>query len=312
MRSTGYLLVAVLGAGGVYLAARPHPGPPAPLAEPVPSTIVVEPSPDSLATLPARHDLTVSTAVGEPSFIAFGGHILLFMRVTYGGSAPVRVVDGRVPQAGAYPDLGAGGLTAGTSANIALRKGVPTEVFIRTRVDCSTVLAGPPVDHVDLVTQPDGAVPRAQVIDLTGLDTYWDEARHAACTRPDAAHDLAETVSGVRGVPGNAGRAPWVEGVLALHDRAGFDAVVTLSDVGPSTAFFTAATLTSAGAVVEGGATYVTPVRWMVTDCAVEQTQPAPDLPAHVTINESAATVPGNLGPSFAAAWRLALLQACR
>jgi hypothetical protein len=314
MRATGYLLLAVLGAGGLWLTARPQPAPAAAGGEPaVPVTITVYPSPDETATLPAHHDLSVSALPGERSFIAFSGHILLFLTLSYAGTAPVRVVDGRVPQDGAFADDGASGLTAGTTDNVALRKGVPTEVFIRTRVDCDVVLEGPPVDQLDLITQPAGASPREQIIDVSALGAYWDEARHAACSKPDARTSViasvgAETVHGYR--PANGGR-PWIEAVASLHNSAGFDAVVMFSGASSPALSFVAPAMTSAGAAVDGGSTYGTPVRWVISDCAAAGNAPAPALPMNVVVSESHAEALGELGSAFARVWRDALLQAC-
>lgn len=315
LRITGTVLLAAVGIGAVYLTARPHQvtdRAKVPAAAAVPSTLVIEPTQSAIATLPLQHELVASTAAGDHTFIAFGGHVLLFLRVTYTGTAPVRIVDGRVPQAGAYPDAGAGGLTAGTSANVALRKGVPTELFVRTRVNCDLVTAGDAVDHLDVITQPDGGPPRGEVIEIDGLGPFWDEARQAACKHPDASRDVAMTVTDLQATPSVDGHYPWVQGVLTLHDVAGFDAVVTLQDPSWSVLSRTVATMTSAGAVVQGGSTYTTPVRWTITDCAVAATEPPPALATHVVINESEATLAGDLGPSFATAWRLALLAACR
>jgi hypothetical protein len=273
----------------------------------------VYPSPDFAAALPARHDLTVSAVPGQRSFIAFSTHILLFLHVTYTGTAPVRVVDGRVPQDGAYPDAGAGGLTAGSTENVALHRGIPAEVFVRTRVTCPQVLAGPPVDHLDLVTQATGDVPRAQVIDITLLGGYWDEARHAACSRPDAGQALTVgvDVATMVGSPSYGGARPWVDAALSLHNSAGFDAVAVLTRAAPPGLELTAPALTTAGAVVDGGATFLGPLRWVVLDCALARASGPPELDFQVAVSDSRARVRWAQDAAFTAAWQVALGEAC-
>ncbi len=315
LRVVGYLALAATASVAVWLAARPDAATSAAGAARTagPATIVECPSPDGFpSSVPVYHDLTVSTAAADHSFIAFAGHVLLFLRVTYAGPTPVRVVDGRVPQPGAYPDAGAGGLTAGTTANVTLRHGVPTEVFVRTRVDCSTVLAGAAVSRLELMTQTDTGTSRAQTLDVSALGAYWDEARHAACEPPDATRAVTSAVGSLRGGPRAAGALPEVDAVVTLHDSAGFDAVVRLLDPGSPAVTFVPTVVTSGGAVVEGGGTSSVKVRWTIRSCSSEAQAPAPALPLHVTVSDSQALVDGELGSTFAAAWASALLRACR
>lgn len=320
LRAATYVTVAALAAGALWLTA--HHGLPASTTAPVAATAqaaatgqthTVYPSPDITALLPARHDLAASPVPGQRSFIAFSTHILLFLHLTFSGSAPVRVVDGRVPQDGAYPDAGAGGLTAGTTENVALHTGVPTEVFVRTRVSCPQVLAGDPVDHLDLVTQATGEVPRLQLVDLTPLGAYWDEARHAACSRPDATQALTVSVevSTMVGSPVYRGARPWVDAALSLHNAAGFDAVAVLSRAAPAGLTLSALALTTAGAVVEGGATFLGQLRWVVQDCALARVSGPPTLDFAVDLVDSHARIEWTPDPGFAAAWRIALAKAC-
>jgi hypothetical protein len=314
LRVVGYLALAAVASVAVWLAARPEAGTSAPVAARAtgPATIVENPSPDGFpSSAPAYHDLTVGPAA-DHSFIAFAGHVLLFLRVTYAGTTPVRVVDGRVPQPGAYPDVGAGGLTAGTTANVTLRHGVPTEIFVRTRVDCSTVLAGAAVSHLELMTQTDTGTSRAQTLDVSALGAYWDEARHAACEPPDATRAVTTSVGGLHGVPRAPGALPEVDAVVSLHDSAGFDAVVRLLDPGSPAVTFVPTVETSGGAVVEGGGTSSVKVRWTIRSCPAEAQAPAPTLPLHVTVSDSQALVDADPGSAFAAAWASALLRACR
>jgi hypothetical protein len=317
VRALGYVTVGVVAVSAIWLAARPHPTVAAQrtnaVATSVPATRTVYPSPDVTALLPVHHDLSVSPMPGQRSFIAFSGHILLFLQLEYSGPSPVRVVDGRVPQDGAYPDAGAGGLTAGTTANVAMRPGVTTEVFVRTRVDCDHVLLDDPVDHLDLITQASGQPPRAQILDLTLLGAYWDEARHAACARPDAAKALTVGVdlSTVVGSPVQAGAKPWVDAELSLHNAAGFEAVALLTGTAPPGLTLVAPALTSAGADVDGGATYLTPLRWVVRDCAAAQAAPPPGLSFAVTVADSHGDTSWTDDAAFGSAWRLALSEAC-
>lgn len=320
VRVLGLVVAASIGIGALWLTARPHPTPGTAAANTtnkktatVPATRTVYPSPDVTGALPAHHDLAVSSAAGQRSFIAFSGHILLFLHLTYAGPTPTRVVDGRVPQSGAYPDAGAGGLTAGTTENVALRKGISTEVFVRTRVDCAVVLTQVPVDHIDLITQAAGDTPRAQVVDLTRLGGYWDEARHAACARPDAAKALTVgvDVAAMVGSPPQGAALPRVDAALSLHNSAGFEAVAV--PTGPATPGLTlvAPALTSAGADIDGGGTYLTPLRWVVQDCAAATAAAPPALSFAVTVSDSRADIAWTDDAAFAAAWRVALAQAC-
>lgn len=328
-RAVGYLLVAALAGGTIWLAARP--------ARPAPSTaepgtsrtstatstatvtataspgesVLVNPATGETIDRPTFHELAVSTLAADRSFIAFGGHVLLFLHVTNTGPVAAALIDGRVPQDGAYPDAGAGGLTAGTTQNVQLRPHVATEIFLRTRVDCDRVLVGLPVDQLDLTTKVGNASAREQVIDLGDLGAYWDEARRAACSRPDPASVVTAAVMDVRGTNAADGAPPRVDAVAFLHNAAGFDAVVTLGSGRSSGLTFLAAALTAAGVAVDGGSTYMTPVRWVVTDCVAAAQEPAPSLVLDVTVDEKHARldVPPDL--SFQGAWQIALLGAC-
>jgi hypothetical protein len=318
VRAVAYIALGAVGVGALWLTAghRTATAPPAPSAASAAAlaqTQTVYPTPVSAGLGPPAHELTVSTAPGQRSFIAFSTHILLFVHLTYTGSAQVRVVDGRVPQDGAYPDAGAGGLTAGTTANVALRRGVPTEVFVRTRVECPQVLAGTPVNHLELVTQASGQPPRAQLVDLARLGAYWDEARHAACTRPDAASALTVgvDVSTMVGSPGRPGARPWVDVALSLHNADGFDALAVVSRAASPGVILLAAALTTDGADVEGGATFLTRLRWVVGSCALARAGGPPPLDFQVTVADSGARLQWADDVAFAAAWRVALDQAC-
>jgi hypothetical protein len=322
LRAASYVAAVAVATGALWFTASrhaptTHPGP-APsstaesTADALAQTQTVYPSPD-FATLPARHDLTVSPVPGQHSFIAFSTHILLFLHLTYTGPAPVRLVDGRVPQGGAYPDDGAGGLTAGTTENVPLRAGIPTEVFVRTRVACPQVLAGEPVDHLDLVTQATGDVPRSQIVDLRVLGAYWDEARHAACSRADAAQALTVgiDVAAMVGSPAHGGGRPWVGAALSLHNSAGFEAVAVLSRASPPGLSLTAPALTTTGADVDGGSTFLAPLRWVVLDCTLARASAPPELDFQVAVSDSRAQVRWAQDAAFAAAWRIALGEAC-
>ena len=321
-RAVGYVLVAALAGGSIWLAARP--------ARPAPSTtapaasrtvtatvtaspgasVLVNPATGETIDRPTFHELAVSTLEADRFFIAFGGHVLLFLHVTNTGPAAAALIDGRVPQDGAYPDAGAGGLTAGTTQNVQLRPHVATEIFLRTRVDCERVLVGLAVDHLDLTTKVGNASPREQVIALGDLGAYWDEARRAACSRPDPASVVTAAVMDVRGTRATAA-PPRVDAVAFLHNSAGFDAVVTLAASRSTGLTFLAPALTAAGVAVDGGSTYMTPVRWVVTDCAAAAREPAPSLVLDVTVDEKHARVDVPVGQSFEGAWQVALLGAC-
>jgi hypothetical protein len=315
-RATLYAVVAALAAVGVWVTARPTPASPSaasPATTQVPQTRTEYPTPSASPALPIDHDLTVSASADQRSFIAFSGHILLFLHLTYAGPKPVRVVDGRVPQEGAYPDAGAGGLTAGTTDNGSLRAGVPTEVFVRTRVDCPAVLAGSPTDHVDLVTQASGAAPRAQVVSLAALGAYWDEARHAACTRPDASTALSidSGVYALTGVRAQDSARPEINGVLALHNADGFEAVAVPGPTGPGLQL-TAPPAGTVGADIDGGSTDVLVLRWVVTDCALALRSGPPALSFDVTVADSHSRVSWASNLAFGPAWPDALAAACR
>ena len=84
------------------------------------------PTPDATALvsgLSEAHDLQAPGAPALDSYIASGGHVLLFLQVANVGRAPLRIVGGIVPQTGASRDLTAGGLSAGTSGGGALNPG---------------------------------------------------------------------------------------------------------------------------------------------------------------------------------------------
>ena len=322
-RAVGYVLVAALAGGTIWLAARPaRPAPgTAEAATNRPSTstataspgesVLVNPATGETIDRPTFHELAVSTLGADRSFIAFGGHVLLFLHVTNTGPAAAALIDGRVPQDGAYPDAGAGGLTAGTTQNVQLRPHVATEIFLRTRVDCDRVLVGLPVDHLDLTTKVGHASARVQVIGLGDLGAYWDEARRAACSRPDPASVVTAAVMDVRGTKAAGGAPPRVDAVAFLHNAAGFDAVVTLAASRSTGLTFLAPALTAAGVAVDGGSTYMTPVRWVVTDCVAAAREPAPSLVLDVTVDEKHARVDVAADLSFEGAWQIAVLGAC-
>jgi hypothetical protein len=322
-RAVGYVLVAALAAGTIWLAARPQgpaltaSGGAAPAdsrrvtATASPAGPLVNPAPGQTNDRPTFRDLTVSTLDGDRSFIAFGGHVLLFLHVTNTGPTAAALIDGQVPQDGAFPDAGPGGLTAGTTQNVQLRPRVATEIFLRTRVDCDRVLVGQAVDHLDLTTKVGTASARRQVIDLDGLGAYWDEARRAACSRPDPTSAVSATVMDARGTRAGAGAAPTVDAVASLHNAAGFDAIVTFGPDPTAGLSFLAPALTSAGVAVDGGSTHLTPVRWVVTDCQAAEREQPPSLVLDVIVDGKQASVDAAPDPSFAREWRTALLKAC-
>ena len=320
-RAVGYVLVSALAGGAIWLAARPA-GPEPSTAGPAGSHTVattagpiasglLDPATGSVVELPTFRELTVSALEADRSFIAFGGHVLLFLHVTNTGPTAAALIDGQVPQDGAFPDAGPGGLTAGTTQNVQLRPRVATEIFLRTRVDCDRVLVGLPVDHLDLTTKVGTASARRQVIDLDGLGAYWDEARRAACSRPDPTSAVTAKVMDVRGTRALAGASPRVEAVASLHNAAGFDAIVTLGSDPTAALSFLAPALTSAGVAVDGGSTYLTSVRWVVTDCQAAEREQPPSLVLDVTVDERHALLGAAPDPSFAGQWRAALLKAC-
>ena len=214
-------------------------------------------------------------------------------------------------QHGAYPDAGPGGLTAGTTANVPLRRGISTEVFVRTRVDCTQALTGQPVGHLDLLTRASNGTPSAQFVDLSRLGSYWDEARHAACSRADAAGAVSVGVGALVAWPARPWREPVVEMTVLLHNRDGLEAVAVLIGAAPPWVRLLDPAPTRAGVAVDGGGTLVARLRWVVLDCPAALRGPAPSLDFQVRVADSTAQVQGEEA-TFAASWRTAIGQACR
>ena len=139
------------------------------------------------------HDLAAPSSPALDSFIASGGHVLLFMQVKNIGAEPLRILDGVVPQDGTSRDLNAGGLSAGTSGGGVLQPGDQTEIFLRLTVRCPEVLDGPAAKAVLLVAEQPGRHPRLERVRTDALGSYWDEARQAAC-RPSETGDVSARV----------------------------------------------------------------------------------------------------------------------
>jgi len=308
----GLFAVVALLVGGAWYAGRPDlggtvRGPTASTSATASKQPEVTPTPDATALvsgLAEGHDLLAPAAPALDSFIASGGHVLLYMQVRNAGTAALRILDGVVPQNGASRDLTAGGLAAGTSAGAMLPSGEQTEVFVRLNVRCGEVLDGPPARSVLLVAEEPGRHPRLERVPLDLLGPYWDEARHAACRTPDPTRDVhAAVVPGsVRASVADDGSLS-VSAVVSVHDAAGFAAVVQ----GPATA------ADGGRVVVDGGSTASVPLRWYVGRCGASTPPVAPTRAPSYTVElpQESGTGAVDLGPDFAAAWTAQVRAAC-
>ena len=301
------LAVLVLVAGGTWYAGRPVLDRSAAVPRPAAAGVgILGPEPQNTALvsgLAQSHDLSAPADRSLDSFIASGGHVLLFLQVRNDGATPVRILDGVVPQDGASRDLTAGGLSAGTSQGELLRPGSSGEVFVRLRVQCPQVLAGPAASSVLLLAEQPGRHPRLERVVISSLAPYWDEARRAACTAPDPGRDVQARVSpgSLQAVRSQDGTVS-VSAVLQVHDAAGFAAVVT------------GAAVASGGGrlVVDGGSTGAAPLRWPAGQCTHATAGSPPAAPTYtVELPQLSASGRVDLGPDFAAAWASAVAVAC-
>jgi hypothetical protein len=266
------------------------------------------PTPDATALvsgLSESHDLQAPGAPALDSYIASGGHVLLFLQVANVGRVPLRIVGGIVPQTGASRDLTAGGLSAGTSGGGALGPSDQTEVFVRLTVRCPQVLDGTAAKVLLLVAEQQGRHPRLERIPMDALGAYWDEARHAACRVADAGRDItaAAVAQSVRAARGDDG-AVTVSAVISFHDAAGFAAVVT----GPAVAMGGGGRL-----VVDGGSTRSVPMRWDAGTCG-HRTAPvtaAAAPPYRVDLPQETAAGRVLLGDGFADEWSARVSELC-
>ncbi len=310
LRGAWLAVVAVaLVVGGGWYAGRPdldgttlRPGP-----TPQPAGTQL-PTPDATALvsgLAEGHDLAAPPAPALNSFIASAGHVLLFLQIRNVGTQPLRIVDGVVPQDGASRDLTAGGLAAGTSGGGSLAPGNQTEVFVRLSVRCPQALTGPAAAAVLLVAEQPGRHPRLERVPTDRLGSLWDEARRAACRRADLHRDVTAAV-----VPGSVRAALADDGslsvsaVLAVHDAAGFAAVLT----GPAVSVGGGGRL-----VVDGGSTRAVPLRWDGGRCGkAARPVAASQAPTyHVELPELAGDGVVDLGRDFTAAWTARIRSAC-
>ena len=298
--------LALMVGGGLY-AGRPQLG--GGTAGSATALRSQHPVPDATALvsgLAEGHDLAAPSAPALNSFIASGGHVLLFVQIRNVGTEPLRILDGVVPQDGASRDLTAGGLAAGTSGGGTLAPGNQTEVFIRLSVRCPQALAGAPAKAILLVAEQDGRHPRLERVPTDQLGALWDEARHAACRPADLRRDVTVAVvpGSVRSELGEGGRLT-VSAVLSVHDSAGFAAVIS----GPAV---------SAGGggrlVVDGGSTRAVPLRWDGGRCgAAAPPVKAAKAPAYrVELPRLVGHAVVDLGAGFAAAWDAQIQQACQ
>ena len=308
LRGAGIVLVvAAIAVGGTWYAGRPDLGgtTPRPLAS-APNRDDA-PTPDATALvsgLSEGHDLVAPAAPALNSFIASGGHVLLFLQIRNVGTSPLGITSGIVAQNGASRDLTAGGLSAGTSGGQTLLPGEQTEVFVRLAVRCPQVLADPPVGSVLLVAEQAGRHPRLERVVTAALGPFWDEARRAACRVADPDRDVRATV-----VPGSV-RASHTEtggltvtAVLQVHDGAGFAAVVTGEAVSGD----------GGRLVVDGGSTRSVPLRWAAGRCgaAAAPVSPAAAPTYSVELPQHAGTGRVALGKTFAAEWTAQIRAAC-
>jgi hypothetical protein len=251
------------------------------------------------------HDLTAPSAPALDSFIASGGHILLFLQIRNVGRAALRIQDGIVPQDGASRDLTAGGLSAGTSIGAPLLPGYQTEVFVRLTVRCPRVLGGTAARAVLLVAQEPGRHPRLERVPMDALGPYWDEARQAACRTADPTRDVTASVvpGSVRATRADDGTLT-VSGVVVFHDAAGFAAIVT-------------GTAVAAGGggrlVVDGGSTRSVPMRWAAGTCPAPVGPVRPQAGPSYRVDLPQASAAGRvlLGDSFGAEWLSQVRAVC-
>jgi hypothetical protein len=273
----------------------------------------------SLPAQPVSEDLRIDPAPGTRSFLAISGHILLFLLVRNVSQQAVRVDDVRVPQNGAYPDAGAGGLTAQTLNSRAIPPDVPTDLFVRTRVDCTVVLSGGPTDHLAVTEEHSSGPTYSARLDLRGLGTFWDEARRAACVPPPP--DAAVLVSLVPGSlsEARAGVDPVVTGQVTLHDLAGLSAVVRLAPSSRTggtsgTVSVTAKALHGNEFAVDGGSSRTAEVSWILHGCPPGGTHAPLTLGLQVELPSGIADVVHPLDPTrmhAPDAWAEALAQVC-
>lgn len=302
-------LVVALLLGGVWYAGRPDLDG----STSLPKTGGIgadeqSATPDATALvsgLAEGHDLAAPPSPALDSFIASGGHVLLYMQVKNIGTAPMRILDGVVPQDGASRDLTAGGLAAGTSGGGVLQPGDQTEIFLRLIVRCPEVLAGPAAKAVLLVAEEPGRHPRLERVPTDSLGQYWDEARHAACRPSEPANDVTARVVplSVRAVRADDGSLT-VSAVLVFHSAAGFAAVVT----GPAVAAGGGGRL-----VVDGGSTRSVPMRWVAGRCGrtAGPVDPASAPLYRIDLPQAGATAQVQLDDGFAAEWTSALGDVC-
>jgi hypothetical protein len=302
------LVVLALVAGGLWYAGRPDLGGRAGGTDGSTTRGSDAPVPDAttlVSGLAEAHDLQAPAAPALDSFIASGGHVLLFLQVANVGHAPLRIVGGVVPQTGASRDLTAGGLSAGTSGGGPLNPGDQAEVFVRLTVRCPQVLDGAAAKAVLLVSEEQGRHPRLERVPMDALGTYWEEARQAACRVADADRDVTAGVvpGSVRAVRSDDGSLT-VSGVISFHDAAGFAAVVT----GPAVAMGGGGRL-----VVDGGSTRSVPMRWAAGTCA----KPAAPITAaaapRYVVDLPQQTAAGRVGldDRFASEWTAELREVC-
>ena len=304
--SSAALVVLVLVLGGLWYAGRPDLGGGA--VHPATSSSVDNAQPDAtelVSGLAEGHDLQAPAARALDSFIASGGHVLLFLQVANVGRAPLRIVGGIVPQTGVSRDLTAGGLSAATSGGGPINPGDQTEVFVRLVVRCPEVLDGAAAKAVLLVAEEQGRHPRLERIPIDALGAYWDEAQQAACRTADATRDVSAAVvpHSVRAARADDGSLT-VSAVISFHDSAGFAAVVT----GPAVAMGGGGRL-----VVDGGSTRAVPMRWDAGTCgrplAPVSASAAP--PYRVDLPQESAAGRVALREDFGADWTSQVRAAC-
>jgi hypothetical protein len=321
-RSIAAATVVLAVGGWALLHGSPHALDP--LSPPAAPTVAT-----GTPSVPAQRvseDLRIDAAPGTRSFLAISGHILLFLLVRNVSHEAVRVDDVRVPQNGAYPDAGAGGLTAQTLNSRMILPDVPTDLFVRTRVDCTVVLSGSPTDHLAVTEEHSSGPSYSARLDLRGLGTFWDEARRAACVPPPP--DAAVLVSLVPGslTEVTAGADPLVTAQVTLHDLAGLSAVVRLAPgrrtTGPSGTSGTSGTVSVAARAlhgndfaVDGGSSRTTQVSWTLHGCPPGGTHAPLTLALQVELPSGIATVVHQLDPTrmhAPDAWAAALAEVCR
>ncbi len=311
-------VLVLVGAAGWALV---H-GTPSSLAAPTPSSATTPVQASSAPTTaptttaagargPLADDLVPVAAPDQRSFLAVGGHILIFMMVRNVSTQAVGVNNIVVPQVGAFPDSGSAESSAQTANAGMIGPGSVADLLIRTRVDCDQVLAGPAVTTFSATEQHATGPQYAGRISLRTVGDFWDEARTAAChpPLPTQAITVALVPGSLVAVPGTA---PRLTARIAVHDRAGLSAVIHPGLPLPGLTESLPA-LRGNEFSVDGGSTRTTPVTITLNACPAGGRQAQLAVSLRLEMPTGVATVTFPLASNATSpAWSDALAKACR